>query len=353
VCVKELTAKFVTMKQEKLEQKVRELFERQGFDIEKHSNIFQVEKDGERLILTVFSSEEYSLEDIEQAVSDGEKVFVDEELEEVQVMVENQVSVLREKDDEEYDLPSYELIGEIAVINELTVEEDEAVEGILKHHPSVKTILLKEEPLNGEFRVGEYSKLYGEETKTIHKEFGCRFKVDPTLAFFSEREGTERKRMLDEVEKDEKIFVMFCGVGPYPVILASKKDVDVTGIEKNPEAVKFARQNVKLNNLEDSVEIIEGDVADLAPELDTFDRILMPSPTNAEEFLDEALSVSESGTYITLYGISGEEELFDYYIDQVEFSAKRHGFGFDIISNRLVSDISPAKKKVAINFRIK
>ncbi|MFB6147886.1 MAG: hypothetical protein ABEJ66_03300, partial [Candidatus Nanohaloarchaea archaeon] len=84
-----------------------------------------------------------------------------------QLSEEMDVSILREdRDGEEYELPSYELIGDIAVINELTVPEEEAINGILEHHPRVKTILLKEEPLQGEFRVGDYKKLYGDETET-------------------------------------------------------------------------------------------------------------------------------------------------------------------------------------------
>jgi len=131
--------------------------------------------------------------------------------------------------------------------------------------------LLKKEGLKGEFRIGDYEKLYGEETETIHKEHGCRYKVDVTKAFFSEREATERGRVLDSIENGEKILVMFCGIGPYPVLIAKNKDVELTGIEKNPKAVSYAKENVELNKVEESVTIIEGDVSKVVSDLDGFD----------------------------------------------------------------------------------
>jgi tRNA (guanine37-N1)-methyltransferase len=296
------------MKQEKLEEKVRQLFERQGFQIEDTDQGFEAVKDEEKLALKVFSSDNYSLDDVKDSVSGDEKVFVDEELAEVENEIDN-VSVIRgEEDEKEYDLPSYELIGEIAVINELTVEEDEAVEGILEHHPSVKTILLKEEPLQGEYRVGEYRKLYGEETETVHKEFGCNFKVDPTKVYYSERFSTERKRVVDQIEDGEKVLVMFAGVGPFAVMAGKLADPEkVIAVEKNPVAADYLKENIELNNLEDRLEGYEGDVREVVPELDEkFDRVIMPLPAEAESFLDLALNKTTFDSVIHLYCFSEE-----------------------------------------------
>ncbi|MFB6216739.1 MAG: hypothetical protein ABEJ72_07205 [Candidatus Aenigmatarchaeota archaeon] len=70
------------MKQEELEQKVREIFERQGFEVEQEGGVLHA-SNGKEFRLKVFSSEEHAVKDIENNVGDGEKVFVDEELAEV------------------------------------------------------------------------------------------------------------------------------------------------------------------------------------------------------------------------------------------------------------------------------
>lgn len=339
------------MKQTELEQKVIELFERQDFEVKKGENSITAEN-GQKLELKVFSSEEFSVEEISDQVEIDQKVFVDEELETVKNELENDVSVLaEEKEDPDYNTPSYEVIGDIAVISELAeTNEKDAVEGILHYNPNLKTILLKKDGLKGEFRVGDYQILYGEETETIHKEHGCRYRVDVTKAFFSEREATERGRVLESVEDNEKILVMFCGIAPYPVLLAKNRDVEIVGIEKNPEAVSYARENIKLNKVEESVNIIEGDVSEVTSQLDDFDRILMPSPTNASEFLDEALVVSRNGTKVTFYGIAEKDDLFEDFVEVIIEKARENSFKVEISDKRVVSDYSPHQSKIAIDF---
>jgi tRNA (guanine37-N1)-methyltransferase len=325
------------MEQEKLEEKVREILGRESFEIENGI----ASKPEVELELGIYSSEKYSEEDIDHS---KDKIFVDEGLD-----VEDAYTV---EEEEEHDLPSFEIIGDIAVINDLSGRDrEESVEGILAHH-DVKTILLKSEGLSGEFRLGEYEKLYGEETETVHQEYGCKFKVDPNVAFFSEREGTERKRVLDSVEDGENILVMFSGVAPYPVLLAKKKDVEVVGIEKNPEAVKFARKNLEINDVEESVEIIEEDVRNIEDDFPRFDRILMPSPTNAEKFLSKAFELASEKTIITLYTISDNENPFRQIKQKIKQLCRDGEFNVEFLDERIVSDYSPSQVKIAIEFQL-
>ncbi|QGA80804.1 class I SAM-dependent methyltransferase [Candidatus Nanohalobium constans] len=312
------------MKQEKLEEKVAELFHRQDFEIEKQGNKLIAEKDDQELVLKAFSSDKYSEEEVRESAEEDEKVFVDEGLEELEGKLDADVSVIREQEDEaEYNLPSYELIGEIAVINELTVDEEDAVEGILEHHPSVKTILVKQEPLQGEFRVGEYRELYGEETETIHKEHGCRFKVDPTKVYYSERFSTERKRVVDQIEDGEKVLVMFSGVGPFAIMAAKLANPEkVVAVEKNPVAADYLKENIELNDVGDVVEGHEGDVQDIVPDLDEeFDRVIMPLPEKADNYLGSTKSILHRGSTVHLYtfrlGIE-ESEYAEFETDKIE-----------------------------------
>lgn len=337
------------MKQGKLEEKVRELFEQQDFTVRKEGDVF-VAENGQEIVLNIFSSEKFTEEEVVELVSKG-KVFVDEDLSPVEEVVENPVSIIYEEDDEEYDMPSYELIGEIAVINELTVSEDEAVEGILEHHPSVKTILLKEEPLQGEYRVGKYKKLYGEETETIHKEYGCRFKVDPTKVYYSERFSTERKRVVDQIEEEEKVLVMFAGVGPF-AIMASKlaKPEKVVAVEKNPEAAKYLKENIELNGVEETVDAYEGDVLDINYE-NSFDRVVMPLPGSADEFLRLAADVISDEGFIHYYRFL-EGENWESLYDEVEKILADKEVNFEIEGSIVCGDRGPDASRVCLDIKI-
>ncbi len=338
------------MKQQKLEEKVAELFKRQGFNIEKEGNSLKAEKDDQNLQLQVFSSGEYTAESLEEEIEeDTHTVFVDEDLREIKDRISTDVSVLKEEEDEKnYDLPSFELIGDIAVINDLDGrEEEEVVEGIKENHPHIETILLKEDSLSGEFRVGGYRKLYGDRTETVHKEFGVDIKVDPTEAYYSERFSTERKRVADKIKPGEKVLVMFAGVGPFALIAARHSEAEkIVAVEKNPEACKYLKENRELNGFEDRIEAHCGDVEEILPELEySFDRIVMPLPGKADEFLILAESVAAEGGVIHYYRFM-EEDGRDSIESEVNEIMKNSYWIEDIVK---CGEKSPSTDRVCID----
>jgi tRNA (guanine37-N1)-methyltransferase len=337
------------MEQEKLEEKVRELFERQNFRLAEIENGFKAEKEGIDLVLKVFSSEKYGLTEIEEKVSEEDRVFVDEDLSNVKDIIDNEVSVLEEEGDEpDFDTPSYEVIGDIAVISDLAgVDIEEAVDGIL-HHQNVKTILLKKGGLEGEFRVGNYEKLYGEETETVHKEFGCEFRVDPTKVYFSERFSTERKRVVDQIEDGEKVLVMFAGVGPFAILAAKLAEPEkVVAVEKNPEAVDYMEENILINNIEDKVEPVEGDVGEVVPELGKFDRVIMPLPESANEFLELASEHTEYNGVIHYYRFL-EDDNWKVLEEEVREKMKN----FEILDRVECGERGPSVKRVCLDIQV-
>lgn len=320
------------MRQADLEQKVRELFERQGFNVEKESGGFRA-CNGKEMVLKAFSSENYSIGEVEENVESGDLVFVDPELSELQEVLENEVSVLREEEEKpDYETPSYEVIGDIAVINDLAgVEEEEAVSGILHHQPHVETVLLKEDGLSGEFRVGDYRKLHGDETETVHTEHGCKYLVDPTQVYFSERFATERERVVSQIEPGEKVLVMFAGVGPFAIMAAKKAEPGkVVAVEKNPAGADYLKRNIELNNVEDTVEGVEGDVAEVVPGLGKFDRVIMPLPESSHEFLPLALEHLEDNGVVHYYRFleNGDWELLER---EVARAARDTGIDYEIL----------------------
>jgi tRNA (guanine37-N1)-methyltransferase len=337
------------MKQQKLEKKVRELFERQNFRLEEIENGLKAEKEELELELKVFSSENYDLTEIEEKVSEEDRVFVDENLSKVKNIIDNGVSVLEEEGEEpDFETPSYEVIGDIAVISDLAgVDREEAVEGIL-HHQNVKTILLKKGSLEGEFRVGNYEKLYGKETETVHKEFGCEFRVDPTKVYFSERFSTERKRVVDQIEDGEKVLVMFAGVGPFAILAAKLAEPEkVVAVEKNPEAVDYMEENILINNIEDKVEPVEGDVEEVVPELGKFDRIIMPLPESANEFLELASEHTEYNGVIHYYRFL-EDDNWKKLGDEVREKVESH----DLLNRSECGERGPSVKRVCLDIQV-
>ena len=71
-----------------------------------------------------------------------------------------------------------------------------------------------------------------------------------------------------------------CGNAPIPLILSTKTDAKIVGVEIQKEVYDLAKKSVKINNLEDRIEIINYDINDIYNEFETesFDIITCNPP---------------------------------------------------------------------------
>lgn len=71
-----------------------------------------------------------------------------------------------------------------------------------------------------------------------------------------------------------------CGNAPIPLILSTKTDAHITGVEIQKEVYDLALESVKINNLEDRITILNADINELYKELETesFDIITCNPP---------------------------------------------------------------------------
>lgn len=208
---------------------------------------------------------------------------------------------------------SLDVIGDIAILEipqELNSKSKIIASYLLKSHPSLKTVLKKGKH-EGELRTQKLSFLAGENGReTVHKENGVRVKLDVGKVYFSPRLSEERKRISQQIKSGEKILVLGSGCGIYPLVLAKNSGAkEVVGIELNPRGHKYALENVKLNRLS-NVRFYHGDVQKVLPYLkESFDRIVMPLPKNAVEFLPLALSTVSKRSVIHFYCFEREDDL--------------------------------------------
>jgi tRNA (guanine37-N1)-methyltransferase len=253
--------------------------------------------------------------------------------------------------------PVYEVIGDLALLEDTDLEKQKAsriADALLRTQQNIKTVLKPLTPVIGEFRVREFEVIAGEpRTETLHREYGCRYKVDLAKAYFTPRLSTERSRILSRIKEGDTVVDMFAGVGPYSILLAkSRKLSKVIAIDKNPDAVHYLKENIALNSV-NNIEAIEGDAREEAKKFaGTADHVIMNLPHNAYEFLDPAVLLTKPGGIIHYYGITPEDDLFESLIKLIKEAAERAGRQVEILEKRIVRSYAPYQYNICIEVRI-
>lgn len=237
-------------------------------------------------------------------------------------IVEIEFEKLKEKEKFE---GTFDLIGDIAIV-------EDSDTSILRRK-NVKSVYKKETKVEGIYRTRKYVYLAGKKnTETIHKEYGCRYILDIEKVYFNPRLATERHRIAEKVNNGERVLDMFAGVGPFSILIAKKRDVEVHSMDINPDAFYYLKKNIEINKVKNVFPYL-GDCRDIVKKLPDFDRIIMNLPKNSLEFLDTALNKTKKGGIIHLYSIRPEEEikLTPEYIQQVKsYSPRTFVWRYDI-----------------------
>jgi tRNA (guanine37-N1)-methyltransferase len=176
----------------------------------------------------------------------------------------------------------------------------------MRRHGNVKTVLGQVGGVSGDLRLRRLEWIADERKfETVHKEFGCAFKVDLEKCYFSPRLSLERMRIAELVKPNETIVNMFAGVGSFSILIACQSKVrKVFSIDVDPVAVKLMHENARLNRVESKLVPILGDAKDIARKRlrNIADRVIMPLPQKAFAYLEYALiALKSSGGCIHYY----------------------------------------------------
>lgn len=255
---------------------------------------------------------------------------------------------------------SFDIIGNrdkaVAIIDipeKLLRKKGMIARAIIKKHKNVKSVLLKKSPRKGLYRIYDMKLISGDKnTEVIHIESGCRFMLDPRKVYFSQREATERERIIQKIKNGENVMIFFAGVGPFAIEIAKKTGAkNVVGIEINPEAVNYFEKNVLLNKVKNVV-IVEGDVKKEAENFyNTFDHVLMPLPETAADFIPEAISCLKKNGICHLYCFSDENKISTAK-QKIRATAKKNNKKIKFVGLQRVLPYGPAIYKYRIDFQV-
>ena len=160
-------------------------------------------------------------------------------------------------------------------------------------------------------------------TQTLHQEHGCKFLLDVSEIMWSQGNKEERIRLIKTVKPKEKIVDMFAGIGYFSIFLAKYCEPEkIYAIDINPKAIDYLRKNIWLNNVENKIEILQGDCRNFAKFLEnTANRIIMGYLFKTEKFLPHALKIAKNNAIIHFHRTVKQEEI-DKIREKLEKKAK-------------------------------
>jgi tRNA (guanine37-N1)-methyltransferase len=219
----------------------------------------------------------------------------------------------------------------------------------MRRHKNVKTVLLQVSPVSGDLRLRRLMHVAGQnKTRTIHSEFGCLFSFDVAKCYFSPRLSHERMRIARRIEPDETVVNMFAGVGCFSIMIAKHANpMKVFSIDISPAAIQFMQENIRLNRVYGKVIPLLGDSKELVHNRlqRVADRVLMPLPEKAREYLPCAVSaLKASGGWIHYYGFEHAkktESLVDKFRLEVAEALGALGVNFDVHVISVVRSTGP------------
>jgi 23S rRNA (uracil-5-)-methyltransferase RumA len=176
--------------------------------------------------------------------------------------------------------------GELMVAIVTTSQEDfnmyeltEILKG-LNYKGKLKSLLhIINDSLSDTVQADEIKVLYGEDFIT-EEVLGLKFKITPFSFFQTNTLGAEKlyslvRDFMGDAE-NKTVFDLYCGTGTIGQIVAQKAK-KVIGVELIEEAVESAKENAKLNNL-NNCEFIAGDVKNVIQNLKEKPDIIILDP---------------------------------------------------------------------------
>lgn len=174
------------------------------------------------------------------------------------------------------------------------------VRELLKIHPEITTII---QNVNNQFT----SMLLGKNEKVLYgpgyivdELCGCKFRISAKSFYQINPVQTEvlYSTAVDyaELKGDETVIDAYCGIGTIGII-ASKKAGNVIGVEVNPDAVKDAISNAKINSIK-NIYFYNADAGefmiDMANEGEPCDTVFMDPPRagSDENFMSSVCTLS-------------------------------------------------------------
>lgn len=258
---------------------------------------------------------------------------------------------------------SFETIGHIARLNLLPEQEPYKKligQAILLKNPQIKTVVRKIGTIDSVYRYMDLEVLAGEPnfiTEIIQSKY--HFKMDFSKVYWNSRLEGEHDSLVDMFTPNSIVADAMCGIGPFAVRAAKKKNCTVYANDLNPESFKWLQINCELNGVSDKVKCFNLDAREFIKDMfknGGCDYIIMNLPKIAVEFLDAvaigAKEYRKTARMPICYFHCFDDKEGDHEQSILERAKAALGMPLAHINVHRVRDVSPGKNMFRCSFDV-
>ncbi len=253
------------------------------------------------------------------------------------------------------DIPTaFDIIGDIAIVDlkeSLVDYETEVGMAIMLVHPSIRSVYRKIGGVSGQYRLRPLKLIAGmDEPLTFHKEYGLDIMVDVRNTYFSPRLSTEHHRVASNVREGEQVLDLFCGVGSFPLHIASLVECEVVAVDINPSAISCLKKSIEKNRkrLKGRIIPVLTDASQFFPDK-KFDRIIMNHPSGSRDFFGIATNLLAKGGIVHYYTFAPIKD----YENAVKEELNLYLQDFEIMGYTKIRQYSPTEYHLAVDLKRK
>jgi tRNA wybutosine-synthesizing protein 2 len=263
-------------------------------------------------------------------------------------------------DEDELDLlpGGWQVLGDVVIVAlhiDLYPVRSKLGDALLSLYPYCRSVYL-DKGIEGELRRPTRELIaardgVGDPSMAIHTENGCRFKLDVTKVMFSKGNLNERMRM-GKLGGGEVIVDMFAGIGYFTIHMAvNSRPARIIAIELNPESHHYLVENIRLNHVEDIVEPILGDCAEMTP-VALADRVVMGYVGSTHHYLPQGIAAIKPGGVLHYHETVPVKLMPDRPVERIRAAAEIQGRKAEILDWHRVKKYAPGIWHVVVDAMI-
>lgn len=252
----------------------------------------------------------------------------------------------------------WQILGDIIIVSlnmDLYYARTKIGSALLKMYPYCRSVYL-DRGIHGDLRLPSRELISAKNGviypgETVHKENGCRFRLDVTKVMFSKGNLKERIRM-SRLGCGEVVVDMFAGIGYFSIPMAvHSRPVKILAIELNPESFHYLKENIGLNQVECIVEPILGDCAALTP-VAAANRVIMGYVGNTHRYLKYGITALKKSGILHYHESVPARLAPDRPIRRIRAAGAALGRNVEILNWYRVKKYSPGVWHVVIDAAI-